>query len=236
MKQRIKWLEEVITNNLTQLMTRLDVNEEKDKKQDNTIEHNENNASTDRNLLRKDIDEVKDDLIPGIGSIIPWIPSPDGPDATLQQKIPDGWQKCDGSQILSGPLINLRTPNLNGEGLFLRGGNDEDVTDVQEDMVLDHTHIDNKHTHSDSGHSHTQDGHQHKAENGYQFPTYNGGALEDTQLYLGAENKVGKLEWNCIWGITNMVTPTIKSSKANIQSAESGMSTVSSSYRKGKEN
>merc|ERR1711892_713229 len=55
MRERIKWLEEVITNNITELMSRMDTNEQNDIAQDKTINHNENNAVADRDSLRKDL-------------------------------------------------------------------------------------------------------------------------------------------------------------------------------------
>ena len=104
MKEKIKWLEDIITTNISELMARMEANEENDKTQDKIIEHNEDMASTESSSLRvaiinnndtinsrvdqvnqeftKDLSEVsqdllvvQDDLIPGIGSIIPWIPS-----------------------------------------------------------------------------------------------------------------------------------------------------------------
>merc|ERR1711892_942394 len=55
MRERIKWLEEVITNNITMLMSRMDTNEQNDRDQDKTIGDNENNAVADRDSLRKDL-------------------------------------------------------------------------------------------------------------------------------------------------------------------------------------
>ena len=100
MKEKIKWLEDIITKNISALMSRMEENEANDKIQDKSIEHNEDTATTERTLLRldiinnnetmtkvtgelsedigevnQDLSEVRNDLIPGIGSIIPWIPS-----------------------------------------------------------------------------------------------------------------------------------------------------------------
>merc|ERR1711892_426987 len=55
MRERIKWLEEVITNNITMLMSRMDTNEQNDRDQDKIIDHNEDNASEERDSLRKDL-------------------------------------------------------------------------------------------------------------------------------------------------------------------------------------
>ena len=51
-----------------------------------------------------------------------------------------GWQSCDGSLIREGPMKGKSTPNLNGEGRFLRGGNVQSSWSFQDDMVQDHSH------------------------------------------------------------------------------------------------
>ena len=66
-----------------------------------------------------------------------------------------GWVLCDGSVIPKGVWQGSHTPNLNGEGRFLRGGNPDQVLSLENHMVQDHTHIDNGHSHTDAGHAHT---------------------------------------------------------------------------------
>merc|ERR1719158_1448460 len=95
-----------------------------------------------------------DDSKPPIGSIIPWL-CPDW------AKLPPGWQRCDGSEVLSGELIGSLTPNLNNAGLFLRGGPDSAIGNLQEASLEDHTHMDNGHSHKDRGHTHAEGGHYH---------------------------------------------------------------------------
>lgn len=51
-----------------------------------------------------------------------------------------GWQLCDGSNITTGPMTGLLTPNLNGEGRFLRGGVEFSEWEFQEQMLKDHKH------------------------------------------------------------------------------------------------
>eukprot|EP00090_Calanus_glacialis_P033997 TRINITY_DN56684_c0_g1_i1.p1 TRINITY_DN56684_c0_g1~~TRINITY_DN56684_c0_g1_i1.p1 ORF type:complete len:222 (-),score=43.38 TRINITY_DN56684_c0_g1_i1:53-625(-) len=77
--------------------------------------------------------------------------------------IPTGWQKCDGSPIVEGPLKGTNTPNLNGKELFLRGGDVTSSWTEQLDQIMDHKHAvsDPGHTHSDGGHKHTDSGHTH---------------------------------------------------------------------------
>ena len=97
--------------------------------------------------------------IPPIGSIIAWV-SKANKSSNSFVELPDGWVKCDGSLIPKGSMWEgFYTPNLNGERLFIRGGLDEEVLEMEEDIAKlpDHVHIDN-------GHSHTIDDHQHNIE------------------------------------------------------------------------
>jgi len=105
--------------------------------------------------------ETLPDLLPPVGSIIAWIPSPNN--AGEFSAVPEGWQKCDGSTITKGIYKDLKTPNLNGEGRFLRGGNDAKATTLEEDMFQDHGHTvaDYGHSHDDHGHTHADSGHDH---------------------------------------------------------------------------
>jgi len=97
---------------------------------------------------------------PPIGSIISWRGS-----KFSGSEVPPGWQRCDGSPISRGPLkgLGLHTPDLNGEGRFLRGGSDHQVGQLEDDSVEDHTHEikDSGHTHQDNGHTHIQAPHNH---------------------------------------------------------------------------
>ena len=64
---------------------------------------------------------------------------------------PAGWQRCDGSTILEPSIwAGERTPDLNNERRFLRGGSDREVLTLEEDMVQDHGHEVN-----DPGHTHS---------------------------------------------------------------------------------
>ena len=54
--------------------------------------------------------------------------------------LPDGWQRCDGSFIEKGIWAGKRTPDLNGERRFLRGGPDKDVLTLENDQIEDHDH------------------------------------------------------------------------------------------------
>merc|ERR1711962_511812 len=78
---------------------------------------------------QNELNRTQEVLIPGVGSILPWIPSPSPRDnSSLSATIPSGWQRCDGSLILEGQFTGLTTPNLNGDRYFLRGGDDFSMT------------------------------------------------------------------------------------------------------------
>jgi len=89
--------------------------------------------------------------VPPIGSIIGWI----GSEFTGEELLDNGWQLCDGSEIMIGPMKGQRTENLNGDGRFLRGGAEPGV--LQDDAFQPHMHevVDDKHGHTDPGHTHT---------------------------------------------------------------------------------
>ena len=91
-----------------------------------------------------------------VGTVTAWL-------GGQELSLPDGWQKCDGSNIQTGPLAGSNTPNLNGERRFLRGGSPSDAWTTEDDQMQDHQHsiADNGHSHKDSGHTHTDSGHSH---------------------------------------------------------------------------
>ena len=67
---------------------------------------------------------------------------------------------CDGSLINKGPWTGGKTPDLNTEGRFLRGGSEEDVLELQEDQIQDHQHEDPGHTHGNDPHEHSYKSHE----------------------------------------------------------------------------
>jgi len=198
----------------------------------------QNGTKTDLNQLNEtltaelsktqdQLTRTQDVLIPGVGAILPWIPSPSPGEmnATIATT-PSGWQRCDGSDITEGPFTGLKTPNLNGERYFLRGGDDFTVTTIENDTMQDHTHdVD------DPGHSHS---------------TSSAGAKE-TDLPVAIDNKnldtktgnnydSGCFEtqgYNCMsWSYD-----TANSHSHSVNSANSRVSvgSVSSSYNTGSE-
>ena len=57
-------------------------------------------------------------------------------------EIPEGWQRCDGSPINNArsPFFGLNVPDLNGEGYFIRGSDDNNAATFQHDSFRSHSH------------------------------------------------------------------------------------------------
>jgi hypothetical protein len=90
-----------------------------------------------------------------LGTISAWLPRSDNSETNYA--LPDGWLPCDGRMIEKGPWKGGKTPDLNTDGRFLRGGTEETVLQMEDDQVLDHQHTDPGHTHSNSPHTHGYD-------------------------------------------------------------------------------
>jgi len=99
-----------------------------------------------------DIGELGDLNSAPIGTITAWVnkPTADGEDVDL----PDGWIRCDGSTIPHPSIWHgKRTPDINGEKRFLRGGEDKDMLKMEDHQLEDHLHQDSGHSHSCSASS-----------------------------------------------------------------------------------
>ena len=104
----------------------------------------QNKNTTDQNL-REHVEiseshflEIDNTLSP-IGTITAWVPKVGLEDGQISE-IPPCWMACDGSTIPNGLWAGRNTPNLNGEGRFLRGGPIENSLLTQEDSIQSHTH------------------------------------------------------------------------------------------------
>ena len=168
-----------IQEKLTQLSEALEEEKAKNIEQDISILNNEA-KNQEQDSAISDLDNLP------LGSIIPWVNKPDQ-DTLHVEEIPDGWALCNGSTIAEGVWKGEKTPNLNGEGRFLRGGQPHEVLNLEEHMVEDHTHIDNGHTHTDSGHDH---GYKEWFVNEYcGLDGCNGGpGLQDSKTTVGHAN------------------------------------------------
>ena len=95
-------------------------------------------------ILKFAVENLLEKQLP-IGSIIPWYGS-----SNSNTSLPNGWKLCNGSQIVdpSSPMLSHDTPNLNGDGLFIRGGSEEEAGGIEGDAIRNHTHEDLGHTHT----------------------------------------------------------------------------------------
>ena len=115
--------------------------------------------------IRNAINDISVEKLPDvpIGTILSWVMMVDKNGGEVAN-LPKNWQKCDGSIIDHGIWEGKRTPDLNGEKRFLRGGDDNDVLTLEEDQILDHIHdvFDEGHSHftyaGKEGEGHSYDG------------------------------------------------------------------------------
>mgnify|MGYP002058854847 CR=1 FL=1 len=143
-----------------------------------------------------------------LGTITAWTPK-NAMDSNENLDLPDGWLPCDGHSIENGPWAGGATPNLNTNGHFLRGGNENDVMVFEEDQIHDHEHTDAGHSHSSPPHSHPYKDRQHYNQ-GQSEPNNPGSSYAD---------------------VPRVTDPT----SVTIESAESNIGGISSSYRSGDE-
>jgi len=166
-QERLHAIEKILMNEglMKTVDSALSITKERGIEED--VEKNTEDIATinsDLNRVHVEIDILQEqagisDLTrPPVGSIVAWLP-------TIQPQLPDGWQRCDGSAISTGPLAGKLTPDLNTYGHFLRGGADGSAGTYQEDAVQDHQHADPGHTHQEDPHTHTDAGHSHKPYN-----------------------------------------------------------------------
>ena len=167
-----------------------------------------------------DLEEQIDFTKVPVGTIIPWIPRVE--DYYILLPIPEGWQYCNGSVISEGDWKGFKTPDLNGKGLFLRGGDEDSLLEVEESQIQDHEHIDNGHVHSCQASS-TSAPHSH---------TYYAASTQDDWVPPGLD------EYAAAHGYgrkSTYETTVIVSTSCSLQSHSSGIGGVSSSANSGSE-
>jgi len=180
-----------------------------------------------------------------LGTIIPWVikPSLDTEDG-LAADIPLGWVRCDGN-VIPEPSIwhGSLTPNLNGEGLFMRGGPDSSVLEVELDQMQDHIHVDSGHSHSDAGHTHSDAGHIHTdAGHTHPFvdiytdwPSNSGPHDGDSQGSLENFGVSHSKATSSSQASIQSSQANIQTSSASIQASSSGIGGITEEYRRGSE-
>ena len=103
-----------------------------------------------------------------LGTITAWTPK-NAMESNENLDLPDGWLPCDGHSIENGPWAGGATPNLNTNGHFLRGGNENDVMVFEEDQIHNHEHTDAGHSHTSPPHSHPYLEHAKSVNSGSEF-------------------------------------------------------------------
>merc|ERR1712212_822773 len=118
----------------------------------NSIKGNQNSIKANKNSITTVQANIKNIHLAPLGTITAWVNRP-GTNTAHTENLPVGWIRCDGSVIPSpSPWAGQKTPNINGENRFLRGGIDSTMLQKQEDSIQVHTH-----SISDPGHSHGYD-------------------------------------------------------------------------------
>merc|ERR1719312_1898664 len=165
-RAEITWLNNVITNNITQMFARMDNSDGERLDLGVKIE----TLETDLGSVEEKISDLN---YAPIGSIIAWVNKPET-DCDCIQPLPEGWVRCNGEIIAApSPWAGKYTPDLNGEGRFLRGGKDSDVLTFEDDMIKRHLHslTDEGHTHDSIAEEHdhgvNDPGHTHNYKDYY---------------------------------------------------------------------
>ena len=113
LKDEIKWLNDVITNNISRLAESIAANSEEIAVNTEMIKENSGAISTNADAI-----EGFDSL--PLGTILSWTPYPDK-NTQNPSSIPPGWMMCDGSEINEGPWKGHHSPDINNSRRFLRG-------------------------------------------------------------------------------------------------------------------
>jgi len=142
MREKIKCLEDVIANDMTQMAEMIQRNREDIDINKNSIDQNKEDTDDTINNMRT----------APLGTILAWVPKPTtGSNQTSD--LPDGWVRCDGTIIPHGSIwAGQHTPDLNFARRFLRGGKDTDALKMEAHMMQQH-----KHSTIDHGHAHPYD-------------------------------------------------------------------------------
>jgi len=138
LKDEIKWLNDVITNNISKLAESIAANSEEIAANSaeivvNTemIKENSEAISTNTDAIENALDSFE--TLP-LGTILSWTPYPDK-NTQNPSSIPPGWMLCDGSEITEGPWKGHQTPDINNSKRFLRGNIVGNALNTEDDSV-----------------------------------------------------------------------------------------------------
>jgi len=192
-----------------------------------TLDHRLDTKINDNVAELHEYDAYIDSTRPPLGSIVAWLPA-----YAAKAEIPSGWQRCDGSDITTGPLAGMKTPDLNGSKRFLRGSADDKAGSMEEDAVQDHQHTDPGHSHEDNGHTHVDAGHTHYLGLGSDsFETLYGGDQDHNEDVLCSSSRHEYCGgWYMNWGWSkfgNTGNSNIQEAKADIETSTTGLAGMS---------
>jgi len=158
---------------------------------------------------------------PPVGSIIAW-----SGDSYTHNDLLSGWQFCDGTLINSGPMNGSRTPNLNGEKLFLRGGDAGSVLTKQSHQMQSHSH-----NIQDDGHKHTDSGHTHAYVDTYfntKFYTNSQGAdpRSNSEYPTNTKKTTGTSRANISTDKANIVITSVKNAASGTETRPANMAVI----------
>jgi len=124
-RAEIKWLNDVITNNISKLTSLIEDNA-------GAIQENKDNLEALETIV-SDLETAP------LGTIVAWVNKASSGAHVVN--LPKGWVRCDGAAIPHPSVwAGKYTPNLNGEGRFLRGGSDSTVLKMEDDSFERHEH------------------------------------------------------------------------------------------------
>ena len=124
-------------------------------------------------------------------------------------------------------MFGRSTPNINGEGYFIRGGRDDKSASTQEAMIDESmlTVTDNGHGHTDSGHKHTASTSEHK--HSVHTANYNreeSDDMDDSIVESGCfETQSSPCSWSTMMIAGGSGSVTVSSATATISSSTTGI-------------
>jgi len=164
-----------------------------------------------------DVNETEELVWSPIGTILPWVPKLDSSGEILP--LPHGWVFCNGSSITEGPWSGLLSPNLTG--MFLRGGDINNVLEQEQSQLQDHSHKDSGHSHGCAATSNADD-HTHTYQVGENVPQGDRDCDNNPGCWVTDDHSVGRTE-TLVTGSSSLSISTsceVASEKSNLEGVD----------------
>ena len=137
-KTEIESLDEHVNEEITTIEADIYLLEEENESQKTDIIHLEEDFSDFKVDIEVDLEALTTTIdmlnMAPIGTIVAWTPRPNR-DSYDEVSLPNGWIVCDGRIIDAGIWKGKRTPDLNEERRFLRGGSHGNALSPEEDSI-----------------------------------------------------------------------------------------------------